>query len=462
MSATVIMATAAALAGLFAGSSVGITVFAGKKKNNDAKAEKERVITPQKVTPHPAERLSVKEKPAADVLTVSMHPDAEKIHSELCDMKLSGNADPERMLSLVSEQGSLSRYLKYKDSISIKIGDTVYGAYTEEGASPLGGGAGYERIVTSGDHTVTSYAGLKSACEKAKSGEVIFIPSGTLIDLTCEEKKGGYYIELPSGVTLASDRGRVKEDGNVSTGAMIRGWGGGKAIANGFVICGEDVRITGLTFEGPDPWRHVPHHTRSFYGEDKRGLDYYFTLPMSSGIYFPKKGCELDNCEISGFCNTALLTAGEDTHVHHNYIHHNQIKGLGYGVYVGHGGGVIEYNLFNYNRHSIASAGYEDSWYIARYNVDMGEILDHVYDLHGGADRKDGTKISGKFAEMYNNTFLPDDRPYHVRGIPVEYQKFYHNVLINPKEKYDFSILRGERVEIYDNIFGIEDKTVVE
>ena len=125
------------------------------------------------------------------------------------------------------------------------------------------------------------------------------------------------------------------------------------------------------------------------------------------------------------------------------------------------GGATVESNLFNFNRHSIAGVGYGDSWYIARYNVDMGDVLDHVYDMHGGQDRGDGTNIAGKFVEMYNNTFLTDDRPYHVRGVPVEKQTFYHNILFHPVSQYNLNVLRGVRTTISDNIFGIGTENVV-
>jgi len=117
--------------------------------------------------------------------------------------------------------------------------------------------------------------------------------------------------------------------------------------------------------------------------------------------------------------------------------------------------------LFNYNRHSIAGSGPADSYYVARYNVEMGESLSHMFDMHGGKDRKDGTNIAGKYIEMYNNTFLAPTNPYTMRGVPTDYQKFYHNIVINPRTSYNFSQFKAENVEIYDNIFGIEKKTVV-
>ena len=49
-----------------------------------------------------------------------------------------------------------------------------------------------------------------------------------------------------------------------------------------------------------------------------------------------------------------LMLTGYECYIHHNYIHHNQMNGLGYGMTFSHGGGLVEYNLFNYNRHSIA------------------------------------------------------------------------------------------------------------
>jgi len=430
-------------------------------------ANPENTLTAQIIQEFPAYEYDPGVRPDMDVLTASWYGDAETVRNSIVSARTAAaenrivNARDDVILA-ITKLGSLSRYLKYRDSLSVTVGDTVYGAYVEDGDSPIGGGKGYKNIITSGDYTVRNFKELSDACGKAKSGEVIFIPSGVTIDVSREEKTSeGYNIVLGEGVTLASDRGYVREDGSVSTGAMIKGHGAGETITTNLILCKSGSRLTGLAVQGPDPNRHVEHHTRCYKPDGSFDLTVFYKLPVTTGIAVKGDGAEIDNCEISGFCHTAIDLTGFDVHVHHNYIHHNQIKGNGYGVCFERAGGVVEYNLFNFNRHSIAGGGHPESWYIARYNVDMGDVLNHVYDMHGNGGVKNGKNIAGRFIEMYNNTFLPDDYPYCVRGVPEEYYKFFRNVVMGTKDKYDFSILRGERVEIYDNIFGIEEKTVV-
>jgi len=462
----ILIAAAAALAGLWAGYAAGIAVFPGNGSSAAPSGSVDNaVLSPQIPEVHPAYSYDPGVTVDMDVLTGNWYPDSETaykclVYAKNSAQKLEAENVYDELDSAIVAEGSLSRYLKYRDTISINVDGTVYGAYVEDGMSPIGGGKGYDGIITTGDYIVRTYEELTEACSKAESGEVIFIPSDVTIDLSMK-KRDQYYITLRDGVTLASDRGYVREDGSVSTGALIKGEGAGSTITTNFVICNSGSRLTGLDFRGPDPMRHVEHHTRCYRADGSFDHTIYYKLPMTVGIVVAGKNVEIDNCEISGFCNTAISVGSYDVHVHHNYIHHNQVKGLGYGIAFGHGGGIIEYNMFNWNRHSIAGSGPADSYYIARYNVDMGDSLDHVYDMHGGRDRGDGTNIAGKYIEMYNNTFLADNMPYHVRGVPVEYQKFYHNVVINPKTNYNFGSLTGKNIEIYDNIFGIEKKTVL-
>jgi hypothetical protein len=66
---------------------------------------------------------------------------------------------------------------------------------------------------------------------------------------------------------------------------------------------------------------------------------------------------------------------------------------------------LIEYNIFELNRHSIAGTGQPGCGYIARNNVVLELSTDHCFDMHGGSARSDGTDIAGTTIEIYNNTF---------------------------------------------------------
>ncbi len=135
---------------------------------------------------------------------------------------------------------------------------------------------------------------------------------------------------------------------------------------------------------------------------------------------------------MSGWSHAAVyLTEGIKHHIHHNYIHHNQREGLGYGVCLGYGediSALIEYNLFGYNRHSIAGTGVPGNSYEARHNIELGNSLNHNFDMHGGKDRKDGTDIAGERILIHHNTFMnPNVRPIVIRGIPMDKAEIYNN-----------------------------------
>ena len=82
--------------------------------------------------------------------------------------------------------------------------------------NPIGGGANYSDIYTTGDYVVTNLADFKSymvgGAHPAASGKVVFVPSGTTLDFT-----GSNPVTIPAGVTVASDRGY-----NGNTGAVLK------------------------------------------------------------------------------------------------------------------------------------------------------------------------------------------------------------------------------------------------
>ncbi len=82
--------------------------------------------------------------------------------------------------------------------------------------------------------------------------------------------------------------------------------------------------------------------------------------------------------------------------VHDNYIHHNQHwETQGYGVGIGYGAyALIEQNVFDYNRHAIASDGSDGSGYFAYRNLVLPhgglnrsvlgvKFYTHQFDMHG-------------------------------------------------------------------------------
>jgi hypothetical protein len=301
----------------------------------------------------------------------------------------------------------------------VEIDGVIYGAKADDrGHNPRG--PGYVNVATKGDYTVRDLDALVDALFKAKAGQTVFIPGDTEIDLTARIYIDQLVLDVPEGVTLAGERGH-----NGSKGALLTS----DALKTSVMIraTGPDVRITGLRIRGPNPKRYLDHHSRSF-GPGGGGHAYYYKFPTSNGIVTRYPRLEVENCEVSGFSHAGVyLAAGDGHHIHHNYIHHCQYQGLGYGISHDIASSLIEYNLFDWNRHSIAGTGRPGCSYVARHNVQLDTSLSHCFDMHGGRDRKDGTDIAGTSIEIYNNTFRAPQTPVVIRGVPQEKCEIYHN-----------------------------------
>ncbi len=334
----------------------------------------------------------------------------------------------------------------------------IYGAKPDANG-PIGGGAGYKKIITKGHYNVKDLDGLLVALKSVKKGEIIFIDGHAEIDFTNLISTEKFQIKLPAGVTLASDRGDKGSEGaflrsdNFATSPLIN-------------VLGPKVRITGLRIIGPDPKPRLEHHKRAHNkerGDHKAQSTYYYLLPNSAGIWTDHEALELDNCELSGWSHAAIfLKNGDKHHIHHNYIHHNQRQGLGYGVSHGYGKNIsslIEFNLFNYNRHSIAGTGVSGLSYEASNNIELGESLSHNFDMHGGKDRKDGTDIAGRLIKIHHNTFRnPKVRAIGIRGVPEDKAEIFNNWFAQDKPGKDLMIPwpagKEKKVFLYNNVYG--------
>ncbi|MGB2865614.1 MAG: right-handed parallel beta-helix repeat-containing protein [Sedimentisphaerales bacterium] len=331
----------------------------------------------------------------------------------------------------------------------VEIDNIVYGAKPDD-RGPIGGWNGYANVVATGDFIVKDLDALLDALSKAESGQVIFIPGETAIDLTARIYIDQLVLEIPEGVTLAGDRGHSKSKGALLTSdalktpVMIR-------------AAGPDVRITGLRIQGPNPKRYLDHHRRSFR-EGGSGHKYYYKFPTSDGITTKYPRLEIDNCEISGFSHSGIyLVTAEGHHIHHNHIHHCQYQGLGYGVCHNTASSLIEYNLFDWNRHSIAGTGRPGNRYVARHNVELGVSLSHCFDMHGGRDRKDGTNIAGTSIDIYNNTFRAEQTPVVIRGVPEQKCEVHHNWFVK-HSKAGEAVRSSDKTEVFDNAYTAKPK----
>ncbi len=294
--------------------------------------------------------------------------------------------------------GETEIYQKYIDHKDYKS----YGCEYQNTGDPIGGGSGYSDILfaNDADYEVDTKAELLVALSNATSGEIIFVDGSCTIDLTGEND-----IEIPDGVTLASDRGY-----NGSSGALLKDDSSTSTNEHLFVA-GENVRITGLRIQGPDA------NTTS--------------TDNSDGIASSDTGLEVDNCEISawGHAGIFLLPGATGADIHHNYIHHCQRNGLGYGVSHGYGNAssLIEANKFDYNRHCVAGTGVTGNSYEARYNLVLEHSTSHVFDMHG-ADEGGDDHVAGDNIYIHHNTVqVQDQYAVNIRGIPNNEALIYNN-----------------------------------
>jgi hypothetical protein len=161
----------------------------------------------------------------------------------------------------------------------------------------------------------------------------------------------------------------------------------------------------------------------------------YYSLPNSEGLKCEHPRLEVDNCELSGWSHAAVFLSkgANQTHVHHSYIHHNQRSGLGYGVCLDQSRALVEANRFDFNRHDIAGTGRPETGYEARYNLVGPNAYSHNFDMHGGADRKDGTDVAGDLIQIHHNTFQAANvTSVLIRGRPREQADVHHNVFPQP------------------------------
>jgi len=291
-------------------------------------------------------------------------------------------------------------------------GAETFGAEANPTGDPIGGGRGYRRVIAKGDLRAGTLRELLGALKRARPGQVVYVADDAEIDMSGQ--KG---VVIPGGVTLASGRGRDGSKGGLLFSTKLD-------AAPLFRTGGDNVRVAGLRLRGPDPERRTDQMRKL----GKQGK--YYSIPNSNGIQCAHKRLEVDNCELSGWSHAAvyLRKGAAEAHVHHNFIHHNQRLGLGYGVCLDQAVGLVEANRFDYCRHHIAGTGRAGTSYEARYNLVLEHANGHSFDMHGGADRKDKTDVAGDWIRIHHNTFRATSVPaVVVRGKPREACDVHHN-----------------------------------
>jgi hypothetical protein len=300
----------------------------------------------------------------------------------------------------------------------------------------IGGGEGYPWIAdpATAAVVVTTSDELLVALAAAQAGDVVYIDDAADIDLSDQ-----WDILVRGGVTLASGRGRDGSAGALVHSDTLTLSPGGYAEKHLLRTTGPGVRFTGFRLRGSDTEIHA----------ETKVFDAY------RGITLEHDDCEIDNMEVSGFSGWGtgvISSAGAD--IHHNSIHHNRRYGLGYGVIVSNtASALIEGNLFDFNRHSIASNGGPGPSYEARYNIVGPTGNGHAFDMHLK------NRFAGDELRIHHNTFqITSERAVHILGIPATGAWIEHNSLAH--EEGSDGILQsgvvGDPVNFYvaDNCWG--------
>lgn len=160
----------------------------------------------------------------------------------------------------------------------------------------VGGTSFSGTIHTTGDYVVRTDDELQAALKSAKSGEVIFIPSGVTIDISDLFETEDYTPKIRKGVTLASDRGIG------AGGKLVLSHPMGMAL-----ICDDDATITGLNISGP---------VRHYEG--------YNAAVKDIGIRITGTNVTVSNCEIASFTRAAIsLSQAGEANIDSCYIHNS-------------------------------------------------------------------------------------------------------------------------------------------
>lgn len=288
----------------------------------------------------------------------------------------------------------------------------------------------------------------------------VFVQNQVSLDLT------GYHdINLATGVQLIGGR-TSREPGPLLfvPCEASRLWYCQSAPRVLFLINGaaaRNVRVTGVRIAGPDQQR-----------ADK-GVQ-TFGIRVEGAV-----GVEIDNNELSGwrgaavdvrdrFFDPATQPAGRICHekdptcatpnartvrIHDNFFHHNQREGGdGYGINVAEGAyALVERNVFDWNRHAIASDGHPGTGYLAYRNLVLEhggfhneygpyDAYTHQFDMHGTQtcdeflwiDSEWNCGDAGQYVDIrFNSFFYTNDNAFKLRGHPEFDSDVVSNVFAN-------------------------------
>lgn len=255
--------------------------------------------------------------------------------------------------------------------------------------------------------TATNYTEFVAAIGAAVSGDIVFIPGDSLIDMT-----GHAAVTIPAGVEIRGERGNYKVGGGTWLGGLIYS---NTNNANLLKTGGAGTKIRLLRIQG-----NMPNTTNA--GQSG----------FVAGIIVTHNGCNIEWCDISGFAYAGVqvnyTNTSWRTFITRCVGHHCQHNGLGYVVTVNHGYPIVSYCRFYNYRHCVAGSGdINTAMEVFGCLVDTPNPAtnSHSFDMHSvdGDDRANPGRTS-YLLNYHDNVFKvrsPSDGEAHitVRGIPV-------------------------------------------
>ena len=272
------------------------------------------------------------------------------------------------------------------------------------GSFPIGGAPGqndYTHIPMRGKKVQD----LQQLRKGIKSGaREFYIPSDATIDLPAKHLA----LHLPKGTIIRSRGGTIRVLNEKNT-----------PVKGAIILTLGDCLIEGVRL------------VKQSYGADNKD--------QLIGIQSLKGTLTVRHCEITGWSSAGISVKASQAIIQHSIIHHNLHRHLGYGIVVQSGGqAVIRWNIFEFNRHSIAGAGNKGDAYMAEYNVQLPGGLRHAFDMHGIRG------VAGRKMVVRNNVFAfggtnwGHEPSLAVRGMPSEAPAvFERNRLRSPQTFID-------------------------
>lgn len=275
-------------------------------------------------------------------------------------------------------------------------------------------------------------------------------------------------IRVAGGVTLRGGRSARVDGARLYTTSLP-----GQLFSVSHV---DNVRITALRFQGAE------------MGIGSGDISRCIMINASNNVL-------VDNNEIFGWTGVGVAVNDDDAlnridyalnpetvKVRENFIHHNQYEGkFGYGVALGAGAyALIEKNVFDWNRHAIASNGRFDTGYRAYTNLVLehggyhrdlpiyGWTHTHQFDMHG----TDNCGISGVFSDAVyncgygghdvylrgNSFFYTAAADFKLRGTPGLQPVgafVYDNVFKHSSWSDAVQTTTGARIDSLGNLMGV-------